>query len=234
MAFSQSNDWENPSYIGKGKEKPHTGFVLFDHAASALKRDYTASANYKTLNGNWDFQFHPDYRQADFDFSKPVPGQWKNIRVPSNWELQGFGIPIYTNIPYPFPKNPPFVGNDNPVGIYRKSFDKPFGDGQTILYFGSISGCAFVWLNGQKIGMTKNAKTPAEFNITRYLKEKGNELVVKVFRWSDGSYLEDQDFWRLSGIERDVYLYRLPDVSVWDYFLRADLDSTLKDGLVFR
>lgn len=231
MAFSQSNDWENPSYIAKGKEKPHTGFVLFEDAASALKQDPAASANYKSLNGNWDFQYHADYSKADFDFSKPVPGPWKNISVPSNWELQGFGIPIYTNIPYPFPKNPPFVGNDNPVGIYRTSFDRPFGDGQTILHFGSISGCAFVWLNGQEIGMTKNAKTPAEFNITRYLKEKGNELVVKVFRWSDGSYLEDQDFWRLSGIERDVYLYRLPDVSVWDYFLKADLDPQLKDGL---
>jgi len=225
MFFSQSNDWENPSYLQKGKEKSHSAFIIFDDENLALSQDFSKSDSYKSLNGKWDFKYFADYKKADFDFSKPLDWQWDSISVPSNWELQGFGIPIYTNIPYPFPKNPPFIGDNNPVGIYRKNFDRPFNNGQTILHFGSISGCAFVWINGQKIGMTKNSKTPAEFNITNYLNEKNNELIVKIFRWSDGSYLEDQDFWRLSGIERNVYLYQLPDVTLWDYFFRTDLDK---------
>ena len=230
IVFSQSKDWENPSYVEKGKEKPHSTFILFDNEKDALSQDFSKSKDILSLNGIWDFKFFPNYKDAELDFSKPIGVKWNQIPVPSNWELQGFGIPIYTNITYPFPKNPPFIGDANPVGIYRTIFDRSFANGQTILHFGSISGCAFVWLNGQKIGMTKNSKTPAEFNITPYLRDKDNELIVKVFRWSDGSYLEDQDFWRLSGIERDVYLYKLPDVAVWDYFVKTDLDRQYKNA----
>ncbi|MCG2793576.1 MAG: DUF4981 domain-containing protein [Weeksellaceae bacterium] len=229
-AFSQSNDWENPSYIDKGKENPHAVFVLFDNASDAKAQDFSRSKNHVSLNGQWDFKYFPRYKEADFDFSKPLNLSWNKINVPSNWEIQGFGIPIYTNIAYPFPKNPPYIGDENPVGIYHKTFDAPFASGQTILHFGSITGCAMVWLNGKQIGMTKNSKTPAEFNLTPYLKEKNNELTLKIFRWSDGSYLEDQDFWRLSGVERDVYFYQLPEVSIWDYFVETDLDAAYKNA----
>jgi beta-galactosidase len=169
-----------------------------------------------------------DFYRTDLNDSK-----WNTIPVPSNWEREGFGIPIYTNIVYPFPKNPPFVGEDDPVGTYRKQFSIPSNwDGkEIILQFGSITGCAFVYVNGQKIGITKASKSPAEFNITKYVKKGTNLLAVQVFRWHDGSYLEDQDFWRISGIERDVFLYALPKLSVWDFFLKADLDDRYKNGL---
>ena len=147
--------------------------------------------------------------------------------------MKGFGIPIYTNITYPHPKTPPFIGENNPVGTYRRNlpFLKIGMDEKSYLQFGSITGCAFVYVNGQKVGMTKASKSPAEFNITKYLKKGNNLLAVQVFRWHDGSYLEDQDFWRLAGIERDVFLYALPKLSVWDFFLKSDLDAQYKDGL---
>ena len=120
-----------------------------------------------------------------------------------NWEVQGYGVPIYTNVVYPFPKNPPFVGEDNPVGTYRRSFTVPkdCAGKQVLLHFGSISGCAFIYVNGKKAGLTKASKTAAEFDITQFLRDGENQLAVQIFRWHDGSYLEDQDFWRLSGIE---------------------------------
>jgi beta-galactosidase len=128
---------------------------------------------------------------------------------------------------------PPFIGENNPVGTYRKEFSVPENwDGREVfLHFGSITGCAFVYVNGQKVGMSKVAKSPAEFNITRYLKKGDNLLAVQVFRWHDGSYLEDQDFWRLSGIERDVYLFSTPGLTVWDFFLKGDLDAAYKNGV---
>ena len=153
--------------------------------------------------------------------------------VPSNWELKGFGEPIIRNIQYVFPANPPYVNVDNPVGTYRKVFTVPEGwDGrEVLLHFGSISGYAQVFLNGKRIGMTKAAKTPAEFNVTPYLCEGENLLAVRVYRWHDGSYMEDQDFWRLTGIERDVYLQAYPKSTVWDFFLHAGLDNRYRDGI---
>src|SRR5690606_2413791 len=153
---------------------------------------------------------------------------------PSNWELEGHDIPIYTNIIYPFPKNPPYIDGDyNPVGSYRRTFTVPeqWNDKAVILHFGSISGYARVFVNGAEVGMTKAAKTPAEFDITSFLKKGENLLAVQVFRWHDGSYLEDQDFWRLSGIERDVFLQAMPKLTVWDFFIKSDLDENYRNGI---
>jgi beta-galactosidase len=235
FAQTKNNDWENQQLIEWNKEKPHATFMLFNSKQDVAKDDYSRSPWYKSLNGSWKFLYVDKHvaRVKDFYLTNLNDAAWKTIPVPSNWELEGHGIPIYTNIVYPHPKNPPFIGENNPVGTYRKTFTVPeaWTGREVMLQFGSISGCAFVYVNGQKVGMTKAAKSPAEFNITKYLKKGNNLLAVQVFRWHDGSYLEDQDFWRLSGIERDVALYALPKISVWDFFLKGDLDAGYKNGL---
>lgn len=236
VAFGQSknNDWENPQFFELNKEKPHATFMLFDKKQDVTEDDYNKSPYYQSLNGTWKFVYVDKYanRIKDFYQTGIDDSKWNDLPVPSNWELKGFGIPIYTNIIYPFPKNPPFIGDNNPVGTYRKQFTVPADwDGrEVILQFGSITGCAFVYVNGQKAGMTKASKSPAEFDVTKYLKKGNNLLAVQVFRWHDGSYLEDQDFFRLSGIERDVFLYALPKLTVWDFFLKGDLDAQYKNG----
>jgi beta-galactosidase len=237
ILFSQSknNDWENPQLYELNKEKPHATFMLFNDKKSVVADDYSKSSFYQSLNGTWKFVYVDKYadRVKDFYRTDLNDTKWNNIPVPSNWEREGFGIPIYTNITYPYPKNPPFIGENNPVGTYRKQFTVPASwDGrEVILQFGSITGCAFVYVNGQKLGITKASKSPAEFDITKYLKKGNNLLAVQVFRWHDGSYMEDQDFFRITGIERDVFLYALPKLSVWDFFLKPDLDEQYKNGL---
>lgn len=234
-AQTTSNDWENPALYELNKEAPHVDFMLFNNQQDVIADDYSRSPFYQSLNGTWRFTYAHKYADRITDFYKEDLNtqSWSDIEVPSNWEIKGFGVPIYSNIVYPHPKNPPFIGPDNPVGTYRKEFTVPetWNDKEVILHFGSISGCAFVYVNGQKVGMTKASKTAAEFDITRYLRKGKNLLAVQVFRWHDGSYLEDQDFWRLSGIERDVFLYATPKQTIWDFFLKPDLDNAYKDGL---
>ena len=234
-AQAQNNDWENPELYELNKEKPHATFMLFDKKKDMVEDDYSKSPFYQSLNGTWKFVYAATSadRLQDFYKTNVDDSKWHFIPVPSNWEVKGFGIPIYTNIIYPFPKNPPFVGNNNPVGTYRKEFTIPqnWKGKEVILHFGSISGCAFVYVNGEKVGMSKVAKTPAEFDITPYLKKGTNLLAVQVFRWHDGSYLEDQDFFRISGIERDVFLYAMPKLTVWDFAVTAGLDADYKNGV---
>ncbi|PXY39318.1 beta-galactosidase [Flavobacterium cheongpyeongense] len=233
---AQHNEWENPQIVDRGKEAGRTSFLLFSNEAELKANNPLKSALYQSLNGSWKFNIvqNPSQRPADFYTTNFNDADWKNIQVPSNWELQGYDIPIYTNIVYPFPKNPPFIGGDyNPVGSYRRTFTvaDSWNDKEIILHFGSISGYARVFLNGKEVGMTKASKTPAEFNITPFLKKGENLIAVQVFRWHDGSYLEDQDFWRLTGIERDVYLQAMPKTTVWDYFVKSELDDQYKNGV---
>ncbi len=232
---AQLRDWENPALVNVNQENPRASFFSYEDDADAIKDDPSSSAYFKSLNGDWKFSYVSKLADRDQGFYRedlPDAG-WANIQVPSNWELRGFGIPIYTNITYVFPKNPPHVGEDVPVGTYRKHFTIPASwDGrQVFIQFGSITGCAMIYLNGQKVGMSKVSKSAAEFNITPYLKSGDNVLAVQVFRWHDGSYLEDQDFWRLSGIERDVCLFSVPTLSLWDFFVKADLDSRYTNGV---
>lgn len=234
--FAQHNEWENPQILDRGKEAGRSSFLLFSNENELKGNNPQKSELYQSLNGNWKFNIvkSPAQRPLDFYAADLNDAGWKNIEVPSNWELQGYDIPIYTNITYPFPKNPPFIAPEyNPVGSYRRTFtvSESWNDEEIILHFASISGYARVFLNGKEVGMTKAAKTPAEFNITSFLKKGENLIAVQVFRWHDGSYLEDQDFWRLSGIERDVYLQAMPKTTVWDYFVKSDLDNQYKNGL---
>ncbi|RYY62962.1 MAG: DUF4981 domain-containing protein [Chitinophagaceae bacterium] len=229
------NAWENPELVHINREAPHATFIPYADAGSVMKDEASASPWYQSLNGTWKFRYSERHTERPVDFFSEGlnTSGWSDLAVPSNWEVAGFGIPIYTNIKYPFPKNPPFIGGDNPVGSYRKTFTVPDNwDGrQVFISFGSISGCAFIYLNGKEVGMSKVAKSPAEFNITPFLKKGSNTLAVQVFRWHDGSYLEDQDFWRLSGIEREVFIYSLPSLAIRDFFIRADLDNNYKNGL---
>jgi beta-galactosidase len=229
------NEWENPQVIERNKLPGHAYFIPFADVKSARQGDPLDSSFYLSLNGDWKFNWvkTPAERPLDFFAKNLDDSHWRNITVPSNWELKGYDLPVYTNIAYPFPANPPFVDNSyNPVGSYRREFTLPkkWKGEAVILHFGSISGYARIYVNGREAGMTKVAKSPSEFDISELVKSGKNSLAVQVFRWHDGSYLEDQDFWRLSGIEQDTYLYRLPKVAVWDYFIKSGLDASYKNG----
>ena len=234
--YAQRNEWENPQITDRGKEAGRSSFLLFSNEAELKDNNPQKSELYQSLNGNWKFNIvkNPSQRPQNFYAADLDDSKWKDIKVPSNWEIQGYDIPIYTNIIYPFPKNPPFIGGDyNPVGSYRRTFTvaDSWKDKEIILHFGSITGYARVFLNGKEVGMTKASKTAAEFNVTSFLKKGDNLIAVQVFRWHDGSYLEDQDFWRLSGMERDVYLQAMPKITIWDYFVKSDLDNQYKNGI---
>ncbi len=232
----ENPEWENPEIFEINREAPTASFYRYEDAQNALENEsWKNSPLYLSLNGKWDFKYVESvpqrpigFFQEDFDRS-----ECDKIEVPSNWELQGHGTPIYTNVIYPFPKNPPFIPHDsNPVGSYLRSFEIPSTwDGKEIfLHFGGVSGAMYVWVNGQKVGYSEGSKTPAEFKITKYLKGGANALAVQVLRWSDASYMEDQDFWRLSGIDRDVYLYATNKTTIKDYRAIADLENNYTDG----
>lgn len=234
-AQEQQNEWENPSVLDRNKQEARAYFIPFKSIEQAKHLPKEDSPMVKSLNGVWKFDIvkQPENRPTDFFEVDLDDTEWNDITVPSNWEVEGFDIPIYTNIVYPFPKNPPFIDGDyNPVGSYRTEFTVPteWDNHEILIHFGSISGYALVYLNGVEVGMTKASKTPAEFNLTPYLKKGSNLLAVQVFRWHDGSYLEDQDFWRLSGIERDVFLQALPKTTIWDFKATAGLNEMYTDG----
>lgn len=235
---TQVNDWENPKVFAINAELPHATYIPFPNLDLALKTEPKNSPWYKSLNGKWKFNWVPkpadrplDFWRVDYDDSK-----WKEIDVPSNWELQGYGIPIYVNSDYEFaPENPrpPHIPHDyNPVGSYRLKFTIPesWKDHDVFIHFGAVKSAFYIWVNGQKVGYSQDSKTPAEFKITPYLKPGENLLALEVYRWSDGSYLECQDFWRISGIERDVYLYAAPKTRIRDFFARTLLDENYKNG----
>lgn len=229
------NDWENPAVFQINREPARAAFLPYADASSAIADDYTRSPWFLNLDGNWKFSWSPtpDQRPKDFFKTDFNTTNWKEISVPSNWELKGYGIPIYTNVTYPFVKNPPYIDHaDNPVGSYRRTFELPanWNERHVFLHFEAGTSAMYIWVNGEKVGYTENTKSPAEFDITKYVKPGKNLVAVEVYRWSDGSYLEDQDFWRLSGIDRDVYLYSTGDTRIADFFARPDLDGSYKNG----
>lgn len=233
--YANRNEWEDPVKYEWNKEKPHADFMLYESAKDALADAYKASPWYQSLNGSWKFIYAPAIEESNASFyltDLPDAG-WADIEVPSNWEFKGFGAPIFANIPYQWSHNPPYIDIDIPVGTYRKRFtvSEDWKGKEVLLHFGSITGYARIYLNGVQVGMTKASKTPAEFKITGYLSEGENLMAVQVYRWHDGSYLEDQDFWRFSGIERDVFLQAYPKLTIWDFFLKPDLDRSYEHGL---
>ncbi len=246
-------DWENPAMFNQNKEKPRTFFIPFRTAEEALTLKKNQSVYYKSLNGMWKFNWVRKPADRPVDFYKPdydVSG-WDEIPVPSNWEIEGYGIPIYVNHQYEFadykapvsdemkfidkiyPANPGDVPDDyNPVGSYRRTFSIPESwDGRKVfIQFGAVKSAFYLYVNGQKVGYSQGSKTAAEWDITDYLQVGENVLATEVFRWSDGSYLECQDFWRISGIEREVFLYSTPKVRIRDFFAKTDLDAEYKNA----
>ncbi len=223
-------DWENCQIFGINKEPAHCTMQVFGNAQNALANQY-----YKSLNGNWKFNWVPRPAERPVDFYKPNYdcSKWKTIPVPSNWQMLGYGIPIYTNVTYPFPKNPPYIAhNNNTVGSYRHKFTIPdnWNGREIFLHFDGVESAFYLWINGKKVGYSQGSRTPAEFDITKYLKPGQNLLAAEVYRWSDGSYLEDQDFWRLSGIFRDVYLFATPKLHIRDFFVHTDLDKQYRNA----
>lgn len=254
-SFSQSLDWENPGMFDQNKEEPHATLMPFKNEQSALTKKRKESVYYKSLNGTWKFNWVRKSSDRPIDFFKESydVSKWNDIPVPSNWEVQGYGVPIYVNHQYEFadykapvsddiefvekiyPKNPGKVPHDySPVGSYKRTFNVPvlWENRRVFLQFGAVKSAMYVWINGQKVGYSQGSKTPAEWDITCYLKPGENSLAVEVYRWSDGSYLECQDFWRISGIERDVFIYSTPHVRIHDFFAKADLDENYENGII--
>ena len=233
-------DWENPEVFGRNKEPGHCTLMPYPGIARALEGTREASPYYKLLNGNWKFKWveRPADRPCGFYKLNYDVSHWREIPVPSNWELQGYGIPTYTNAAYPFspvePKPPSIPHDDNPVGSYRTEFEIPssWGGRQVFLHFDGVRSAFYLWINGKEVGYSQGSMTPAEFNITKYLRKGENVLAAEVYRYSDGSYLEDQDAWRLSGIYRDVYLFSTPEVHLRDFFVRSELDEQYCDATV--
>lgn len=224
----ENPEWENPEIFQINREEPRSTYYYYASEESALAASgWQKSPYYKSLNGTWQFYYADSVQARPINFYKKdfSTAGWDTIEVPSNWEMQGFGLPIYTNVKYVFPANPPYIPHKlNNVGTYRRNFTVPedWEGKETYLHFEGVSGATYVYVNGEFVGYNEGSKTPAEFNITSYLKKGKNVLAVQIMRWSDASYMEDQDFWRLSGIERDVYLRTENPVYIKDIRLNGD------------
>ncbi len=243
ITYAQENptihDWENPEVIGINKEKAHATFVLPSEKAS--------DSRVVSLNGLWRFKWSPNPESRPTDFYKDDYSvkDWDLIQVPGNWQMQGFGIPIYTNMAYPFKSNPPSVtsvpsrsfysySHRDPIGSYCTAFNvpEPWLDKEVFINFGGVKSAFYIWVNGEKVGYSQGSMTPAEFDLTSFIKKGENKLAVEVYRWSDGSYLEDQDMWRLSGIFRDVDLFIRPKTFIQDFKVTAEPDDSLTKASV--
>ena len=244
-ALADNEPWQNPQVNEMNREPMHAHFTPFTNEANALKqRALPADVRFDvnpaterriTLDGTWKFLFSKNNDLCPKDFHKPgfSTRKWSKIEVPGSWELQGFDAPIYTDTRYPFPPNPPYVPTDyNPVGAYIREFTVPASwEGMDIfLNFEGVESAYYVWVNGELAGYAEDSRLPSHFNITHLLKKGNNKLAVKVFRYSDGSYLEGQDYWKYSGIERSVYLYARPQSRVKDFRMTAELINNYKDG----
>lgn len=246
-ASSHANapDWENEQIPHINAELPRAPFIPFPTVAAALNGDPTNSPFYLSLNGPWKFNWvpRPELRSTNFFETNFDDSSWTNIEVPSNWEMKGYGVPIYLGSGYPFKIDPPRVTSEpptnwtayaqrDPVGSYRKTFQLPlkWAGRRVFIHFDGVDSAFYLWVNGVQIGFSKDSRTPAEFELTDFLQPGSNQIAVQVYRWSDGSYLEDQDMWRMSGIFRPVYLYSTATARIRDFTVRTDLDADYHDA----
>ena len=234
--FASRPDWENPRVFNINKLPGRTPFVPYEDEEQARAGNRRATPWALSLNGLWKFSlcdkpatvpptfFHPDHADTD----------WDSIEVPSNWTMQGHDRPIYTNVQMPFEPNPPHVPEENPTGLYRRTFTLPeeWDNRRTIICFDGVESAFYLWVNGQLVGYSQGSRLPAEFDLTDYVRPGENTLAAMVIRWSDGSYLEDQDHWWMAGIYRDVSLYSVPDIHITDVFARTELDETYENAVL--
>ncbi|MBR5177028.1 MAG: DUF4981 domain-containing protein [Bacteroidales bacterium] len=242
---SSTNDWENEKVLGINKLPGHVTFIPYAYETEMVSDpayskpwEKTESSRYLSLNGKWKFNWVADPKDRPIGFQTPKfnVSSWDDIDVPSNWEMKGYGTPLYSNATYPFLNNPPFiqpqhgyttVSEPNPTGSYRRDFTLPsdWGDKQVYIHFDGVYSAFYVWVNGKKVGYSQGANNDSEFDITRYVVKGRNVVAVEVYKWSDGSYLEDQDMFRLAGIHRDVYLVARPKIHFNDF----DIKTTFSD-----
>lgn len=230
-------DWQNPLVFQKNKLPARASFYSFLDDPGHFVSEPWSATNYLSLNGKWHFTWSPSPAKRPVKFFEEgydVSG-WQQIKVPSNWQLEGYGVPNYINMRMDFTDKPvagQVPDDNNPVGSYRREFSLPatWQEQTTILYLGAIKSAYYVWVNGQQVGYAQDSKSPAEFDVTPYLKKGVNSIAIEVYRWSDGTFLELQDMWRLSGIERDVYLYSVPNTRIHDFSVNAGLDDAYTNG----
>ena len=230
--------WQDIQVVAVNKEKPRSSFMSYADRETALTSRFEKSPYYFLLNGTWKFFFVDSYKDLPQNITDPSvnTSSWDDITVPGNWEVQGHGVAIYTNHGYEFkPRNPqpPLLPEANPVGVYRRDIEIPASwDNRDIyLHIGGAKSGLYVYLNGKEVGYSEDSKNPAEFLINKYLQPGKNVLTLKIFRWSTGSYLECQDFWRMSGIERDVFLWSQPKANIQDFRVVSTLDDTYTNGI---
>lgn len=228
--------WEDPLVTSINRDPARATAYSFENENDALTGDRSKTSRMMLLNGEWDFFFALKPADAPKDFYKGRVSGWDKIEVPSNWEMKGHDKPIYTSAIYPFrPVNPPYVPRDyNAVGSYQRTFSVPddWENMNVTLHFGGVSSAFKVWVNGKFLGYGEDSHLPSEFNVTPYLQDGKNIVSVQVIRWSDGSYLEDQDHWRMSGIHREVMLLAEPTLHIDDFHWQAKLDEHYKDAVL--
>lgn len=240
MPLYAAPEWENEAVFQINREPARASFVPFATVEQALRSDQTNSPFYLSLNGDWKFQWveRPELRSTNFFAADFDDSAWQTLAVPSSWEMKGYGTPIYVSSGYPFKIDPPRVTSEpppnytafqerNPVGSYRRTIELPtsWEGRQVFLHFAGVESAFYVWINGQRVGYSENSRGPAEFDVTRWLKRGANQIAVQVFKYSDGSYLEDQDMWRMGGIFRDVYLYSTAAARIRDFAVRTIFDA---------
>lgn len=237
---------QTPEIVSVNRMPMRASAFAFESRELAVKRQKEQSGYFISMNGDWKFNWVQDPRKRPLDFYKTDfnDADWKNFKVPANWEVNGYGLPIYVNQPYEFAgrtktgarMNPPYdiPEDNNPVGSYRKKITIPesWNGRQVFINLGAVKSAFFIWVNGRKVGYSEDSKLAAEFDITKYVQPGENLVALQVYRWSDGTYLECQDMWRISGIEREVYVYSTPKLDIRDFKVAAVLDNTYTKGLL--
>ncbi|MBD3184985.1 DUF4981 domain-containing protein [Candidatus Poribacteria bacterium] len=244
------NDWENPKVYQRNRLQARAYFIPYPDEKSALSGQRGNSEWFQLLNGKWRFNysetpalapedffieyFPEDFLMGCFEVTHLDEEKWDEIEVPCSWQMKGYGKPHYTNVIYPFPVDPPRVPTENPVGSYRRKFfiTDEWDESQIFIRFEGVDSAFYLWINGQQVGYSQGSRLSAEFDITSYIRHGVNTIAVRVFQWSDGSYLEDQDMWWLSGIFRDVYLVATPQIHIFDYDIITELDEDYKDAVL--
>lgn len=227
-------DYKSLSVLHKNRIKDRSYFMSYNNIDDAISYDRGRSHGFTLLNGLWKFHYAetPELAPQSFYENEYDVSDWGDLQVPSNWQMHGYGKPHYTNVQYPFPVDPPHIPTENPTGSYRKDFyvSKEMIEDLVFLRFEGVDSAFHVWINGQAVGYSQGSRLPSEFDVTSFVHEGKNTIAVRVYQWSDGSYLEDQDMWWLSGIFRDVYLLAKPKVYTHDFFVKTTFDETYTDA----